>query len=160
MAASGVPVADRRRAGVLLVVAFVGFAVSAYLAAFQLGLLATVWDPIFGSGSERVLTSAVSRLLPVPDATLGAAAYAVDALLAAALLARPDAPVSLAAALAVVATLGAMAGLVLVLLQPLVARALCSLCLVSAALSLALAVGAATELADRLDPRATPFHAR
>ncbi len=155
--ASGI---GRGRASSLLVLALVGFAVSAYLAAFQLGLLPSVWDPIFGSGSERVLTSAVSRLLPLPDAALGATAYALDGLLAAAILVRPDAPLRLAGALAVVATLGAMAGLVLVLLQPLVARALCSLCLVSAAVSLALAVGAAIELADRLDPRATPFHAQ
>lgn len=140
-------------------VALGGFAVSVYLAAFQLGALSAVWDPFFGSGSERVLTSAVSRLLPVPDATLGALAYALDALLAAALLVRPDGPVWLAAALAVVATLGAMTGLVLVLLQPLVARALCSLCLASAGLSVALAVGAASELRGRIDPRSTRLHA-
>ncbi|HEY3522747.1 MAG TPA: vitamin K epoxide reductase family protein [Candidatus Limnocylindrales bacterium] len=145
----------RGRAALLLLLALVGFAVSTYLASFQLGFIATVWDPLFGSGSERVLTSAVSRMLPVPDASLGAAAYGVDGLLAVALLVRPDGPAWLAAALTVVATVGAMTGLVLTLFQPLVARAFCSLCLVSAGVSVGLAIGAAGELGGRLDRRRT-----
>jgi hypothetical protein len=31
-----------------------------------------VWEPFFGDGSRTVLTSGISRLLPVPDAALGA----------------------------------------------------------------------------------------
>ncbi len=37
----------------LVVLAVVGFAISAYLAAFELGLVADVWDPFFGDGSRR-----------------------------------------------------------------------------------------------------------
>jgi hypothetical protein len=40
---------------------------------------------------------------------------------------------------------------VLVVLQPLVAAALCTLCLASAALSVTLAIGASIELRGRLD---------
>jgi hypothetical protein len=31
-----------------------------------------VWEPFFGNGSRLILTSGVSRILPVPDAALGA----------------------------------------------------------------------------------------
>jgi uncharacterized membrane protein len=141
-----------RRTAALVVLAVVGFCVSAYLAAFQLGVIRDVWDPLFDDGSRRVLTSAVSRLLPVPDASVGAAAYAVDAVLGLWLLLRPDAPAAVVALLAAVTAVAAAVALVLVVLQPLVARSLCSLCLVSAAVSLALAVGAATEARDRLVP--------
>jgi hypothetical protein len=60
-------------------VAVVGFAIAAYLTLFQLGVLDRVWEPFFGDGSRTVLTSGVSRLLPVPDAALGAAGYLLDA---------------------------------------------------------------------------------
>jgi hypothetical protein len=38
-----------------------------------------VWEPFFGEGSRVILTSSVSRLLPVPDAALGAFGYLLDA---------------------------------------------------------------------------------
>jgi len=60
-------------------VAPAGFAIAAYLTLFQLGVLHTVWEPFFGDGSRTVLTSRISRLLPVPDAALGAAGYLLDA---------------------------------------------------------------------------------
>ncbi len=56
-----------------------GLAVSGYLALYQLKVFDHVWEPGFGSGSERVLQSSLSRLLPIPDAAVGAAAYALDA---------------------------------------------------------------------------------
>jgi uncharacterized membrane protein len=142
-----------RRPVVLVLVALAGCLVSSYLAAFQLGLVPQAWDPIFGDGSDRVLTSTVSRLLPVPDASIGAGAYAIDAVLGIALAARGDAPGWIAALLALVASVGAAVALVLVVLQPLVARSFCSLCLVSAGLSVGLAVGAVSGARDRLIPR-------
>jgi uncharacterized membrane protein len=60
----------------IAVVAIVGLIIASYLAAYQLHLVRKVWDPFFGSGSERVLHSFVSRLLPVPDAVLGIFGYA------------------------------------------------------------------------------------
>jgi uncharacterized membrane protein len=141
-----------RRPVAIVLVAVAGCLISSYLAAFQLGITPDAWDPFFGDGSRRVLTSAVSRLLPVPDASVGAAAYAVDAVLGIALAVRTDAPGWIAALLALVASVGASVALVLVVLQPLVARSLCSLCLVSAGLSVGLAVGAVSEARDRLIP--------
>ena len=135
----------RFRTSGLVVLALLGAAIASYLTAFQVGLVHHVWDPLFGVGSEHVLASAVSRLLPLPDASLGAAVYLLDAVLASAIVLRvgPQRPVR--RALAVVATLGALASLVLVVLQPLVAHAFCSLCLASAAISIALAIGAVAE---------------
>jgi Vitamin K epoxide reductase family len=145
-----------RRPAVLLALALIGVAISAYLAAFQVGLVRDPWDPIFHDGTRRVLTSTVSGMLPVPDAAIGAGAYAVDTLLGLMLLARPDDVTAtgraIAALLAVVAVGGASVALVLVVLQPLVARTFCSLCLASAAVSVALAVGAVAEARDRFGP--------
>ena len=59
-----------------------GLVVSVYLAAYQLRLVPSPWDPVFGAASsERVLTSAISQALPVPDAALGAGAYAAEVVL-------------------------------------------------------------------------------
>jgi uncharacterized membrane protein len=150
---------ERGRAGLLVVLAGAGLLISLYLTAFQVRLVATVWDPFFGSGSEQVLTSNVSRLLPVPDASLGALAYGVDLVLAAIVALASEPPPIAVALLAVVATLGATVALILVVLQPLVARSLCTLCLASAALSVGLAVGALGEARERLlDPSATTSH--
>lgn len=64
----------------LILVALLGGALSAYLALYQWGLVPFVWEPFFDSGSERVLHSELSRLLPVPDAALGTLAFGLDAL--------------------------------------------------------------------------------
>ncbi|HET7321421.1 MAG TPA: vitamin K epoxide reductase family protein [Longimicrobiaceae bacterium] len=53
--------------------------IASYLASYQLGLVSTVWDPVFGSDSTiTVLNSPVSGLFPVADALLGALGYAGD----------------------------------------------------------------------------------
>jgi len=64
----------------IIVLAMLGFAVAGYLALFQLRVISGVWEPLFGGGSEKILTSWVSKLLhPVPDAGLGALSYLLDA---------------------------------------------------------------------------------
>lgn len=60
--------------------AWVGFFVARYMGAFQLELIDTVWDPFFGDGTRKVLTSKVSKSFPVSDATLGAFSYIIDVL--------------------------------------------------------------------------------
>ena len=143
---AGRPGASAGRLRVLVALALAGCGLSLYLAAFQLRLVARVWDPLFDGGSRLVLTSGVSRLLPVPDALLGAAVYALDAGLAVALAARASRhPEGLATALAVVAGVGALGGITLAVLQPLVAGTFCTLCLASTAISIALAIGAVGE---------------
>ncbi len=62
----------------LLVIAFIGFLIAAYLSAYQMGLIHEVWEPFFGRGSAEILHSPVSRLLPIPDAVLGALGYLTD----------------------------------------------------------------------------------
>ncbi|MBI2742450.1 MAG: dTDP-glucose 4,6-dehydratase [Chlamydiales bacterium] len=51
-----------------------------YMAAFQLGFISSIWDPIFGDGTYKVVTSDVSKAFPVSDAGLGALAYTIEAL--------------------------------------------------------------------------------
>ena len=64
----------------IVVLALVGTAIAGYLMLFQVGVLDSVWEPFFGDGSERILTSWVSKLLhPIPDAGLGAFSYLLDA---------------------------------------------------------------------------------
>ena len=59
----------------------IGWFMSRYLAAYQLGYIDTVWDPFFGDGTRRVLESDVSKAFPVSDAGLGAFAYTIEALM-------------------------------------------------------------------------------
>ncbi len=137
------------RPAVLVGLAIVGALISIVLALFQLGLIGDVWDPIFGAGSRAVLTSAVSRALPVPDAVIGTAGYLVDAALGVALLLRLGRPSMVATLLAIVASVGGVVGIALAVAQPLIAGAGCTLCLCSTAVSVALGVGALTEARDR-----------
>jgi uncharacterized membrane protein len=130
------PSAWPRRA-VVAVLAYAGFIVSLNLAFFQYGLVPHVWEPFFGSGSRQVLMSAFSRALPVHDAALGAAAYLFELVLelsggTARWRRRPW----LVLLLAATATAMALVALGLLSLQTFSIHAYCSLCLVSAAISL------------------------
>jgi hypothetical protein len=62
----------------------IGFLIAGYLALYQAGVFPTVWDPVFGAGSEVVLNSWVAketeRTLGVSDAALGAFGYFADVL--------------------------------------------------------------------------------
>ena len=60
--------------------AMVGFAVASSLALYQWRIVPSVWEPFFGEGSRVVLNSGVSRVLPIPDAALGALSYLLDAI--------------------------------------------------------------------------------
>jgi uncharacterized membrane protein len=63
----------------IIVLALIGFAIASYLALYQVGVLATVWEPAFGEGSRIILNSKISHILPIPDAALGAFGYLLDA---------------------------------------------------------------------------------
>lgn len=60
----------------------IGWFIARYMASYQLGYIHQVWDPFFGEGTLKVITSNISRAFPVSDAGLGAAAYTLEALLA------------------------------------------------------------------------------
>ena len=65
----------------IIALALVGFFLSRQMAAFELHHISSLVDPIFGRGTENVLTSKVSRSFPIPDAGLGAVAYMVEFLM-------------------------------------------------------------------------------
>jgi nucleoside-diphosphate-sugar epimerase/uncharacterized membrane protein len=62
----------------IVALAFVGLFLSRYMAAFQLGHIDSAWDPFFGNGTERIITSDVSEAWPVADAGLGATVYVME----------------------------------------------------------------------------------
>jgi len=117
----------------VMVLALVGCGLAGYLALYQLHLTTSVWDPLFGSASsEKVLTWA----RPIPDAALGAAAYLVEAVLTA--LGdehRYRTNPRLVLVFGIVLAGLAATSLVLIVMQVLAVHALCSLCLLSAAIS-------------------------
>jgi uncharacterized membrane protein len=117
-----------------------GLAIATYLALYQVGLVANVWEPFFGEGSKRVLHSSLSRLLPVPDAAFGAFGYALEVITGAIgggerWRTMPWAPI----VLGLIAMGMALGSLALVLCQPLLAHTWCTLCLCSAAISFLIA---------------------
>lgn len=119
--------------GLLAALAFAGLVIATYLTLYQLDLYDTVWDPFFDSRTVLDLTS------PVPDALAGVAAYGCELVLLA--LGGPDRWRSLpwaCLALGAILTTGAVVSIGLIVVQPTIAGAWCTLCLASAALSLAL----------------------
>lgn len=131
----------------LIALAFIGFQIALYLGLFQLKILPDVWDPFFGHGSERVLTSPISRALPIPDALLGAFSYLLDAVTGAIGGTKRWRTKPWIVVLFGVATgpLGVIS-VALVIAQPVVVGAWCTLCLVTAAISVVMISPAMDEL--------------
>jgi uncharacterized membrane protein len=126
----------------LAAIAAAGALISAYLACYQLKLIDTVADPIFGSSSSHaVLFSSFSKSLPVPDALLGTLNYLAEIVLD--LIGGEDRwrtrPVVVLAFGALLAA-GALVSIGLILMQAFVVGHFCTLCLLSAGLSILLAV--------------------
>jgi uncharacterized membrane protein len=127
--------------------ALLGAGIAAYLTLYQAGLIRQVWEPFFGNGSEIVLHSWVSRTLPVPDATLGMLAYLVEAVLASlGGTARWRTRPWIVFALGVAVCVFGMTSILLVVAQPLLFHAWCTLCLTSAVISLTLVAPAVDEV--------------
>jgi uncharacterized membrane protein len=127
--------------------ACLGAVVAGYLSLFQFGVLGSVWEPFFGNGSERVLTSPVSRLLPIPDAALGLLGYLADAITGMIggrhrWRTMPWIVVLFGIA---VGPLGAVS-ILLVILQPVMFGTFCTLCLVTAFVSVLMIGPALDEL--------------
>lgn len=118
----------------IIALGFASFLAARYMAAYQLGYISSAWDPFFGDGTERVLTSEVSRSWPVSDAGLGAATYMIEVLMG--LMGDPrrwrTMPWMVAGFGFVVVPLG-IVSIALVIMQPLAVGAWCTLCLFTAA---------------------------
>ena len=116
--------------------ALVGTAIAGYLALYQWNVFSTVWEPFFGTGSRVVLNSSISKLLPIPDAALGALGYIVDAVtgvVGGRERWRKMPWIVIIFGLAV-GPLGGVS-IMLVVLQPVLLDAWCTLCLSSAVIS-------------------------
>ena len=121
----------------LVSIAFLGFCIALYLAAYQLKWIGNVWEPFFGNGTKIILNSPISRVLPVPDAALGALGYMLDivsGVIGSPLRWRTMPWIVLLFGFAI-GPLGAISVL-LVILQPVLYDAWCTLCLLSALLSI------------------------
>lgn len=111
----------------------VGWMISRYLAAYQLGYIDTMWDPVFGDGTRLVITSSVAKFFPWPDAGLGAFAYSLEALMGCkgGQARWRTMPWMVIAFAFLVVPLG-IVSIVLVILQPLLVGHWCFLCLCAA----------------------------
>lgn len=120
----------------LIAIAFIGFVIAMYLGLYQLKIFANVYEPFFGDGSERVLNSPISKALPVPDAILGAFGYVLDVVTG--VIGRADRwrtkPWIVIVFGIAVGPLGFIS-VMLVIFQPVLVGAWCTLCLVTAFIS-------------------------
>ncbi|HEY5315923.1 MAG TPA: vitamin K epoxide reductase family protein [Pirellulales bacterium] len=142
----------RGRRAPVLILALAGCGIAVYLTLYQLDILASVFEPFFGSGSRRILKdSGISHLLPIPDASLGALAYLAEAaseLLGGAGRWRRSPWKALLTGLLSCGLL--LAAVMLVVFQVAVYHAFCTMCLVSALCSVAIFVLALPELVATL----------
>lgn len=113
--------------------AFVGLLIARYLTAYQLGHLDRAWDPFFGPGTERIITSEVSRAWPVADAGVGAVAYMLEVLMASmgTRIRWRTMPWLVLGFGILVVPLGAVS-IFFIIIQPIVIGTWCTLCLVAA----------------------------
>ncbi|MGH2403063.1 MAG: vitamin K epoxide reductase family protein, partial [bacterium] len=121
----------------IIALALLSFFMARYMAAYQLDHIGWAWDPFFGDGTVRILTSQVSRAFPISDAGLGAYTYMIEILSGLMGDARRWRTMPWMVALFgfAVVPLG-IVSVVLIILQPLAVGAWCTLCLVSALLML------------------------
>jgi uncharacterized membrane protein len=122
----------------MIALGFFGFLIARYLTAYQLGQINAVWDPFFSggdgrNGAEFIITSAVSRAWPIPDAGLGAAAYMIEALMGAMGTATRwrTMPWMVTFFFILVVPLGGVS-IFFIIIQPIVIGTYCTLCLLAA----------------------------
>ncbi len=116
----------------IIVLACAGLCVSVYLTLYQVTVLPGVWDPFFQSTD-------VLEYLGIPDAALGALAYGAEMVLS--LIGGSQKWRTMpwtVLAFGVVILSGAGVSVLLILMQAFLVGAWCTLCLASAAISLAI----------------------
>lgn len=123
----------------VIALGLLGWFVSRYLAAYQLGYIESAWDPIFGRGTMEILDSRVSRAWPISDAGLGAFAYTFEVLMGfmGGVTRWRSMPWMVSFFGILVVPLG-IVSITLVILQPVAVGTWCTLCLVTALAMLAM----------------------
>ncbi len=118
-----------------------------YMAAYQLGYIDQMWDPVFGDGTLNVITSKISKSFPVSDAGLGAVCYTLESVLGWQGSQRRwhTMPWLVLIFGILVVPVGA-ASITLIILQPVAVGSWCAWCLATAALMLLMIVFTAAEL--------------
>lgn len=125
----------------IIILAFVGFFISRYLCAYQLGHIDNVWEPFFAgsaqntkNGTEEIITSYISEAWPVPDAGLGAVTYALEILTGIMGSARRWRTMPWLVILfgVMIVPLGAVS-IFFIIIQPILLGTWCTLCLIGAA---------------------------
>jgi len=131
----------------IMFLAFLGFILSRYLAAYQLGHIETIWEPFFGNGTSTVLTSSVSKAFPISDAGLGALTYLLDMIAAA--IGDKQRWKTMPWAVILFGFMIIPAGvtsIVLIMLQPISVGAWCTICLATAFVMLVMVPPAVDEV--------------
>jgi uncharacterized membrane protein len=123
----------------IVVLAIIGFLIATYLALYQLDIIPTVWEPFFGNDSITILNSKISHVLPIPDAALGAFGYLLDAVtgVIGGTYRWKKMPWIVVVFGLAVGPLGFIS-VMLVVFQPVLFSAWCTLCLLSAVISVAM----------------------
>ena len=122
---------------IMIVTGFLGWIVSRYLGAFQLGYIDHAWDPFFGDGTRQVLNSNMSHSWPVSDGAFGALAYTLEFLMG--FMGSPSRWRTMPWMVTFFGILVIPLGLVhifLVISQPVVVGEWCTFCLLAAAIML------------------------
>lgn len=118
----------------IIVLGLIGFFLSRPMAGYQLGYVDWIWEPFFGEGTRNVLTSDVSKSFPVSDAGLGAATYLIEVLSTFMGDQRRWRTMPWMVAIFGIAVLPlGITSIILVIMQPVVVGAWCTLCLITAA---------------------------
>ena len=124
---------------ILLILAAIGFCVALYLGLYELKMFPNVWEPFFGNGTNEVLHSSFSRSLPIPDGLLGAFGYLCDIILVSiGSETRWNSKPWVVILYSILVVMMGLVSIFLLILQAFILNAWCTLCLVSAALSLSM----------------------
>ncbi|MGI8400800.1 MAG: vitamin K epoxide reductase family protein [Gemmatimonadaceae bacterium] len=117
----------------VIALGLIGLVGARYMTAYQLGHIRNAWDPFFGDQTVRVLTSDVSHAWPISDAGLGATTYMFEVLMGLMGDKRRwrTMPWMVTFFGILVVPLG-VTSIVLVIMQPVVVGAWCTICLATA----------------------------
>lgn len=121
--------------------ALICWCLARYMSAYQLGYISEVYDPFFGTGTTRVITSDIARSFPISDAGLGALVYSLEFLLGwVGSDARWKTMPWLAGIFSLMVVPAGVTSIFLIISQPVLVGAWCGLCLVTAACMLVMVV--------------------